>query len=99
MTKADLIKQVAKSSGLEINEVRAIVEHMILALKGALLRNEIVYIRKFGTFKNKKRAKKTGRNISENTPIVIDAHHIPSFKPSKQFSLKIRKNLPVKEQK
>ncbi|MEM9022954.1 MAG: HU family DNA-binding protein, partial [Bacteroidota bacterium] len=44
----------------------------------------------------KKRAEKTGRNISRNTTIIIPAHHIPAFKPSKTFVEKIKNNVKVK---
>jgi DNA-binding protein HU-beta len=33
----------------------------------------------------KKRAEKTGRNISKNTTIIIPEHFIPAFKPAKTF--------------
>jgi len=40
----------------------------------------------------KKRAEKTGRNISKNTTIRIPAHHIPAFKPAKVFVDGVKKN-------
>ena len=46
---------------------------------------ENVYLRGFGTFTVKHRAKKTARNISKNTTMMIDAHDIPHFKPAKSF--------------
>jgi DNA-binding protein HU-beta len=49
-----------------------------------------IYVRGFGSFVNKKRAKKVARNISKNTAIIIDEHFIPSFKPSKSFIQKIK---------
>ena len=33
----------------------------------------------------KHRAKKTARNISKNTTLLIEARDIPSFKPAKNF--------------
>ncbi len=47
--------------------------------------NENVYLRGFGSFIVKKRAEKTGRNISKNTTIIIPEHNIPAFKPAKSF--------------
>jgi DNA-binding protein HU-beta len=41
----------------------------------------------------KKRAQKTGRNISKNTTIIIPEHFIPSFKPAKSFAEKVKKNV------
>jgi len=56
---------------------------------------ENIYVRGFGSFVNKKRARKVARNISKNTAIVIDAHYIPSFKPSKMFIEKIKNSNKV----
>jgi DNA-binding protein HU-beta len=47
-------------------------------------------VRGFGSFVNKKRARKVARNISKNTSLIIDEHYIPSFKPSKTFVAKIK---------
>ena len=49
-----------------------------------------IYVRGFGSFVNKKRARKVARNISKNTSLIIDEHYIPSFKPSKTFVAKIK---------
>ncbi|HRZ21505.1 MAG TPA: HU family DNA-binding protein, partial [Bacteroidales bacterium] len=48
--------------------------------------------RGFGSFIIKKRAKKTGRNISKNTTIIIPAHNIPAFKPAKTFVGQVKKS-------
>ncbi len=44
---------------------------------------------------SKKRAEKTGRNISKNTAVVIPAHNIPAFKPSKTFANSVKQNVPI----
>ena len=54
-------------------------------IKDSISSNEAVFLRGFGTFKPKKRAQKTGRNIKKNTTIIIPAHTIPAFKPAKVF--------------
>ena len=56
-----------------------------------------IYVRGFGSFINKKRAKKIARNISKNTAIVIDEHYIPAFKPSKVFVEKIKNSKKIKQ--
>ena len=57
---------------------------------------ENIYVRGFGSFVNKKRAKKIARNISQNTAIVIDEHYVPSFKPSKVFVEQVKGSDRVK---
>jgi DNA-binding protein HU-beta len=61
-------------------------------VKESLADGENVYLRGFGSFIIKKRAEKTGRNISKNTTIIIPAHNIPSFKPAKTFVNDVKKN-------
>ena len=55
------------------------------SVKGSIENGENVYLRGFGSFILKKRAKKTARNISKNTTIIIPEHNIPAFKPAKTF--------------
>ena len=65
-------------------------------VKNSMADGENIYVRGFGSFVNKKRAKKIARNISKNTAIVIEEHFVPSFKPSKVFIEKIKKSDRVK---
>lgn len=90
MTKADIVSEVAKQTGAEKVQVQAIVEAFMETVKGSLTKKEPVYLRGFGSFIIKTRAKKVARNISKNTTITIPAHDIPAFKPAKSFAAKIK---------
>ncbi len=90
MTKADVISQIADKTGIDKGDVTASVEAFFSVVKSSMAEGENIYVRGFGSFVNKKRAKKIARNISKNTAIVIDAHYVPSFKPSKVFVEKIK---------
>ncbi len=85
MTKADLVSDISDKTGVERIAVQAAVEAFMDSIKNALEKGENVYLRGFGSFVIKERAEKTGRNISKNTTLIIPAHNIPSFKPSKTF--------------
>lgn len=85
MTKADIVNEIAKSTGIDKATVLTTVEAFMESVKDSLAKNENVYLRGFGSFVIKKRAEKTARNISKNTTIIIPAHNIPSFKPAKTF--------------
>ena len=85
MTKADIVAEIAEKTGLEKVDVQTTVEAFMKEVKGSLEGGENVYLRGFGSFIIKERARKTGRNISKNTTIIIPAHNIPSFKPAKVF--------------
>jgi Bacterial nucleoid DNA-binding protein len=65
-------------------------------VKDSLAKGENVYLRGFGSFIVKRRAKKTARNISKNQTMTIPAHNIPAFKPAKVFMTKV-KNAKVKK--
>ena len=90
MTKADIVSEIAKSTGVEKVQVQAIVEAFMESIKTSLTNNNNVYLRGFGSFIVKKRAKKVARNISKNTTITIPEHNIPAFKPAKSFDAKVK---------
>lgn len=96
MTKADLVNTISERLGLEKNEVQSTIEAFMTEVKGSLESGENVYLRGFGSFIIKTRAEKTGRNISKNTSIIIPAHNIPAFKPSKTFVNSVKENVKVK---
>ena len=90
MTKADIVSEIAKNTGVEKVQVMAIVEAFMDSVKGSLENGENVYLRGFGSFIIKKRATKVARNISKNTTITIPEHNIPAFKPAKTFVAKVK---------
>ena len=90
MTKADIVNEIAKSTGVEKIQVQAIVEAFMESVKGAMINGENVYLRGFGSFIIKKRATKVARNISKNTTITIPEHNIPAFKPAKSFAVEVK---------
>ncbi|MBP1630441.1 MAG: DNA-binding protein [Bacteroidetes bacterium] len=93
MTKAEIVAEIAQRTGIEKVNIQETVESFMEVLKGSLAKGENVYLRGFGSFIIKRRAEKTGRNISKNTTIIIPAHNIPSFKPSKTFMNEIKSNV------
>lgn len=96
MTKAEIVTEIANKTGIEKVTVQATVEAFMEAIKNSMANGENVYLRGFGSFTIKKRAEKTGRNISRNTTIIIPAHNIPAFKPAKTFIIEVKDNVKVK---
>jgi DNA-binding protein HU-beta len=90
MTKAEIISEIANKTGIEKLDVQETVEAFFKVVKNSMAEGENVYVRGFGSFIVKKRAKKTARNISKNTAIIIPEHYIPSFKPAKIFIEKVK---------
>ena len=93
MTKAEIVSKISEKTGVEKVTSLAIVEAFMAEVKASISSNQSVFLRGFGTFKPKKRAEKTGRNISKNTTIIIPAHHIPAFKPAKVFTKQVKESL------
>ena len=90
MTKADIVNEIAKPTGVEKIQVQAIVEACMDGVKEAMTNGQNVYLRGFGSFIIKKRAMKVARNISKNTTITIPEHNIPAFKPAKSFAGEVK---------
>ncbi len=90
MTKSDIVIQIAQKTGIERADVSKTLEAFFKVVKLSLVDGQAIYVRGFGTFNVKKRATKTGRNISTNTAVIIPAHHVPTFKPSKSFVERVK---------
>lgn len=91
MTKAEIVNEVAKSTGIEKNQVQAVVEAFMETVKDSLSQGDPVYLRGFGSFIIKHRAQKAARNITKHTTLTIPAHDIPAFKPAKVFIAAVKK--------
>ena len=91
------MNEIADKTGIERTDVQTTIEAFMKTVKVSLEKGENVYLRGFGSFVIKKRAKKTGRNILKNTTIEIPAHNIPSFKPAKTFVEGVKKKVAVAE--
>ena len=96
MTKADIVARISEAKGVEKAEVQATVEAFMEEVKWSDESGNNVYLRGFGSFIIKRRAEKTGSNISKNTTIKIPAHNIPAFKPSKVFVDVVKESVAAK---
>ena len=85
MTKAEIVNEVAKQTGMDKTEIQKVIESFMECIKDSLAKGEPVYLRGFGSFIIKHRAEKAARNITRNTTITIPEHNIPAFKPAKTF--------------
>lgn len=90
MTKADIVNEISRSTGLEKAAVLTTIEKFMETVKETMANGENVYLRGFGSFILKTRKEKTARNISKNTTIIIPEHKIPAFKPAKTFMEEVK---------
>ena len=91
MTKAEIVNEVAQSTGVQKEQVAAVVDGFMEVVKDSLTKGNPVYLRGFGSFIIKHRAEKAARNITKNTTKTIPAHDIPAFKPAKEFVASLKK--------
>ena len=91
MTKAEIVNEVAKATGIEKIAVQTVVESFMECVKDSLAKGNPVYLRGFGSFIVKHRAQKAARNITAKTTLVIPAHDVPAFKPAKVFIADLKK--------
>ena len=85
MTKAEIVNEVAKQTGMDKTEIQKVIESFMECIKDSLAKGNPVYLRGFGSFIIKHRAQKAARNITKMTTMTIPAHDIPAFKPAKSF--------------
>ena len=83
MTKADIVNEISRSTGIEKAAVLTTIEKFMEIVKDSMAHGENVYLRGFGSFNVKIRKEKTARNISKGTTIIIPEHKVPTFKPAK----------------
>ncbi len=98
MRKIDLVNTISDKTGIPKVDVLLTIESLFAAIKETTLNGESVFIRGFGTFAHKKRAAKIGRNVKKNVAVNIPAHHIPTFKPAKEFVTAVKNKFSIKQE-
>ncbi len=93
MRKADLVATISDKTGVPKVDVLVTLEMFFKEIKSSLAGGENVYVRGFGSFVIKRRAKKIGRHIKKNEAIEIPEHYIPAFKPAKIFVDNVKANV------
>ncbi|MCR5316295.1 MAG: integration host factor subunit beta [Bacteroidaceae bacterium] len=86
MTKLDIVNSISEQTGIDKEEVYAVVEAFTATVKDSLLNDKEVFLRGFGSFTIKVRKERTGRNIKQNTTIFIPEHKSVVFKPAIAFA-------------
>ena len=63
MTKAEIVSEISKSTGIDKANVLETLEKFMEIVKDSLANDNNVYLRGFGSFIVKTRSEKTARNI------------------------------------
>ena len=83
MTKTELAANVAEKTGLTRKESDQVLNAVFETIKQALVEGDKVQIIGFGTFENRSRSARKGRNPQTGEEIDIPASKLPSFKAGK----------------
>ena len=85
ITKADLVEEVTKVSGLKRNDSEELVETIFDSIIHALQTGDKIEIRGFGSFRTRQRRGRIGRNPKTGARVEVPPKRIPFFKPSKEL--------------
>lgn len=85
MTKAEIIAEISRQTGIEREKALRVLESFMLIVKDQTCAGEDIFLRGFGTFTTKTRKQKVGRIIKENKSVVVPEHKIPYFKPCEEY--------------
>ncbi len=96
MTKAEVVSRISEQTTYKKEDISNILESFMEVVKDSMIEGNDIFLRGFGSFINKKRAKKLGRIVLTNTPVLIPEHYIPKFKPCREFKESIKKSKKVK---
>lgn len=85
MTKTEIVRRIARKTGLAQKSVTAVVEEFMEQVREALGEGREVSLRGFGSFRRRRRAAKVARDIAKNRAIRVPARDVPVFRPAREF--------------
>jgi DNA-binding protein HU-beta len=86
MNKKELVSAMAEEAGLTKKDSEAALNAFMSAVQQALTENDRVSLVGFGSFYNRERSQRTGRNPQNpDEPINIPATWVPAFRPGKSL--------------
>ena len=89
MTKADLINLIAEKANITRVKAETVVNTIFDSMVEALMRNDRIEIRGFGSFVNRDYGAYKGRNPRTGETIQIAARKTPTFKVGKELRDKV----------
>lgn len=86
MIKMEIVNNVAAATGMQKKDVENVVNGVLNEIETSLSNGENVYLRGLGTFKIVVRAQHIAQNIRKRTSVVIPAHKVINFIPSRDLT-------------
>ena len=85
-TKAEIVDSIYNQTGMDRKDIRIVVDLMIDEIKAALIRNEVIELRGFGTFEIKiRKGRAKARNPRTGEIVSVNSHGIAVFRPGKEL--------------
>lgn len=96
MTKADIVDEIAKATGLTKIETKAVVDGVFASVIDAISQGKRIELRGFGVFKHKSRKPRMARNPKTGELVPLEKRYVPVFKPSPDFLKKVNNTIKEK---
>ena len=94
MTKSELIERIALSQDqLSAKDVELAVRMILERMTSALVANQRIEIRGFGSFSLHYRAPRVGRNPKAGDAVSLTGKYVPYFKPGKELRSRVNDSL------
>jgi len=99
LTKIDLVDRIYEKSDIEIKNIKVVVDSLLDEIKDALVTNNSVELRGFGTFENRlRKGRAQARNPRTGEIVSVDDHFVVVFRPGKELKNTVW-NLKINETK
>ena len=94
MTKSELIEKISASQDqLPPKDVELAVRMILDRMTSALVGNQRIEIRGFGSFSLHYRAPRVGRNPKTGEAVQLTGKYVPYFKPGKELRTRVNDSL------
>jgi len=94
MTKKDIARAIAATSGVHANQAQEVVQKTFDAIVATLIAKRRIELRGFGVFEVKKRAARNARNPRTGEKVFVPERLVVKFTPSAEME----GHLQVREQ-
>lgn len=85
MNKYDLVKLIAADAETSQAEAALILDSALNTIMDCVAKGEKIQLLGFGSFENKRRSARVGRNPATKEAVAIPETNMPVFKPGKEF--------------
>ena len=85
MNKEELVQEISKKSKVTQKEANEVLSALIETVEKTVSKGKKVTLVGFGTFEQRKRAARNGRNPQTGATIKIAAKKVPAFSAGKKF--------------